>query len=483
MAGKVKKNFVYNLAYQILVVILPLITTPYISRVLGTEGVGIFGFTRSILSYFVLFGTLGVALYGRREIAYRQNDKKSRSEVFWQITIIKVITVSIAMFIYYFVCARSGEYSLYYKILAFELLAHMLDVTWYFQGLEQFKTIAIRNIIVKLAFVALIFLLVKTPDDLWLYFVLFVGSLILSNLPFLFMLPKTVGKVKINFVDTTKHIIPILALFLPQVMSEVYTVLDKTMLGFLIEDMNEVGIYEQSQKIEKFSLSIVTALAPVMSARIASLYSEKKKDEIKEKMSKSFHFIWFLSVPIAFGIAGVTANLVPWFLGNEFLGAIPVMQIGVILILAIALSTTIGQQYLIPTGRQKVFTWSVFAGAITNFTLNLILIPNFKAVGAIIASVLAECAVVGVQLYAIKKVIPIREIFRTSGKALISGTLMLVSVVILGNFLPATIAGTLVQIVVGALVYVGAMTVLRDSMMIESWGMVKDTLNKVLHKN
>jgi len=481
--NKIKKNFIYNLAYQILVVLLPLITTPYVSRVLGSEGVGIFGFTNSVNSYFVLFAVLGTALYGTREIAYRQDNKHARSETFWHINIVRWIATSVSLLIYYFICMRTGEYSFYYAIFAIQIIANAFDVSWYFQGLEMFKTITIRNTIVKLTFIALTFMFIKTPEDLGLYIALFCGSSLISNLSLWVLIPKTIEKVKITKAGLKKHVWPIFVMFLPQAMTEVYAVLDKTMLGILVKDMNEVGIYEQSQKLEKFSLSVVTALSPVMASRIANLHSKNDKGEIKTKLKKSLHFVWLISAPVAFGIAGITANLIPWFLGEQFLNAIPVMQIGTLLIFAIALSNAIGHQYLIPTGSQRFFTLSIFAGAVTNLTLNFILIPNYRAIGAIIASVLAEFAVTGVQLYALKKsVMPIREVFRPALKCLICGVLMFIVVVMVGKILPETAIGTFVQIAVGGLVYVGLMTLLRDAMMMEIWTTVESFTKKLFRK-
>lgn len=482
MSGKIKKNYLYNLAYQILVVLLPLITTPYISHVLGSNGVGIFGFTYSVLSYFILVSMLGVMLYGRREIAYRQNDAIARSKAFWEINIIRWVTTFVAAIIYYFVCMTSDDLGIYYKIFTLEFIAGVFDISWYFQGIEQFKTLAIRNIIIKLIFVALIFIFIKTPDDLGLYIAFFGGSALLSNLSVWLLLPKTLKKVKITFKETKKHIKPILVLFLPQAMAEIYAILDKTMLGILIKDMDEVGIYEQSQKLEKFSLSVVTALSPVMASRVANLYSEEKGGEIKEKLKKSFHFIWALSTPIALGIVGIASTLVPWFLGPDFLGAIPIMQIGALLIFAIALSNVTGHQYLVPTKKQNLFTLSIAIGMLTNIIGNLILIPPFHAVGAIISSVSAECAVAIVQLHFIKKAVPIREIFKPAVKSLISGGIMCGVVLLLGLVVPKTVSGTFVQIVVGGIVYVAAMTILKDEIVLETWGTIGKMLKKLSPK-
>mgnify|MGYP000445933840 FL=1 len=170
MAKKsITKNYIYNVAYQILITILPLITTPYVSRVLNAEAIGIYSYTISITTYFILFGSLGVALYGQREIAYYQTDKMKRSKIFWEINILRFVTMTIAMVIYYFIYVRQGEYKIYYEILLIELLANCLDISWFFRGIEEFKKTVIRNSIVKLIFAVCIFIFVKSPNDLIKY--------------------------------------------------------------------------------------------------------------------------------------------------------------------------------------------------------------------------------------------------------------------------------------------------------------------------
>ena len=158
----VTKNYIYNLVYQILVIVLPLITTPYISGVLGAEKIGIYNFTTSIATYFILFGSLGVAMYAQREIAYVQDDVKKRSKLFWEIFFFRCITMTISIIVFYFTYASHGEYQLYYKILIIQLLANVLDISWFFQGLEEFKKTVTRNLLVKILSVISIFIFVKT---------------------------------------------------------------------------------------------------------------------------------------------------------------------------------------------------------------------------------------------------------------------------------------------------------------------------------
>lgn len=222
MKKSITKNYIYNLAYQILVIIIPIITTPYVSRVLGAESIGIYSYTLSIATYFILFGSLGIALYGQREIAYKQDNKKEYSKTFWEIVILRFITMSIATITFYFAFVfRKNEYSTYYGILLLELIGNAFEIGWFFQGLEDFKKTVTRNLVVKLISVISIFVFVKSKNDLAKYFVIYVLSTLLGNASLWLYLPKTLEQVKINELNIVKHIKPTISLFIPQVATQI----------------------------------------------------------------------------------------------------------------------------------------------------------------------------------------------------------------------------------------------------------------------
>jgi len=208
MANKsIAKNYIYNLIYQILAMIIPIITTPYLSRVLGAEKIGIYSFTFSILSYFVLFGCLGIALYGQREIATVQDDVKRRSKVFWELFYLKLIMICISFAIFAIINFNNDIYGIYYKILTIELFANAIDITWFYQGIEDFKKITIRNAIVRIASVILIFIFVKNENDLIKYFLINGISNFISYLVLWLNIKKFTVKTKLkelNIVRTFK---------------------------------------------------------------------------------------------------------------------------------------------------------------------------------------------------------------------------------------------------------------------------------------
>lgn len=468
MNKSITKNYIYNLLYQMLVLILPLITTPYISRVLGAENIGIYSYTISISAFFILFGSLGVALYGQREIAYLQEDKKNRSKVFFEIIIFRCIIMCISLTIFYITCViGNNEYKLYYKILILEIIANILDVSWLFQGLEEFKKTVGRNTLVKLISVICTFTLVKTKNDLIIYFIIYVFSILIGNLSLWLYIPKYIQKVKIKELDVWKHLKPTISLFIPQIAIQVYTLLDKTMIGLIIADKSEVGYYEQANKIIKMLLTIITSLGTVMMPRIASTFVKGNKNKINNYMEKSFNMVFMLAFPLIFGIIAVSDEFVPIFFGNGYEKVIVLMKILCPIILLIGLSNVTGTQYLLPTKRQKEYSISVVCGSIINLVMNSILIWKLGAFGASIGTVLAEITVTCVQIFYTKREFKWKEIIKISKNYIISSVVMFVICLIIGNIIVNNVLSLLVQCLMGALVYGIMLLLLKDKFVFE----------------
>lgn len=468
MARKsITKNYIYNLIYQIMVLILPLITTPYISRVLGAENIGIYSYTLSISAYFILFGSLGIALYGQREIAYNQENKKKYSKILYEIVILRFITMVISMAIFYFVFVNGKQYQMYYKILLLELLANSLDISWFFQGLEEFKKTILRNIVVKLISIICIFVFVKTSYDLKKYFMIYVLSILIGNLSLWAYLPKYIEKINYKTLNIFKHIKPTIGLFIPQIAIQVYTVLDKTMIGAIISNKAEVGFYEQSQKIIKILLTVVTALGTVMVPRMANVYIKKEKGQMTNYMKKSFCFMYLLAFPIIFGMISISDEFVPIFFGPGYDRVSMLMKIISPIILMIGMSNVIGTQYLLPTKRQREYTISVVLGAIINFVMNFILIGRYGAVGASIGTVIAETMVTVVQMYYIRNDFNIKKIVNAAKKYFIASICMFVYCCIIGYIVKSGIQSLVIKILGGMIVYFVMLFILKDDFIYE----------------
>ena len=470
------KNYVYNLMYQVLVLILPLITAPYISRVLGAESIGIYSYTIAITTYFITFGSLGVALYGQRETAYVQNDKEKYSKVFWEIVLFRLITLSISMIIFYFIFVyMNSSYQIYYRVLLLEIVGNILDISWFFRGLEEFKKTVVRNMIVKIISVMSIFLFVKSKNDLIIYFFIYVLSILIGNLSLWLYLPKFLTKVKLKSLNLFKHLKPTIALFIPQIAIQVYTLLDKTMIGSIITDKHEVGYYDQGQKIIKMLLTIITSLGTVMMPRIASTFAQGDKEKIKKYMSKSFNMVFLTSFPIIFGILSVSKVFVPIFFGKGYDRVILLMNVISPILLFIGLSNVTGTQYLLPTKRQREYTLSVICGALINFIMNILLIPKYGALGASIGTVIAEFTVAIVQVYYVRKDFDLKLIIKNSFNYIIASIIMFISCMILRQLISSNFISIVLQVIVGTIIYGIMLLILKDDF-------TKELLNKVLFK-
>ena len=471
------KNFIYNLAYQILILIIPLVSTPYISRVLGAENIGIFSFTLSIATYFVLFGTLGTSTYGQREIAYVADDKAKYSKTFWEIFLLKLGTMTFSLFTFFlFFVLGNNNYSYYYAILTIEIVGNLLDISWFFQGLEEFKKTVLRNAIIRLIAFALLFVLVKTPEDLPFYFAIHVAATFFGNLSLWLYLPKFLQKVDFKALKPLNHLKNTIVLFIPQIAIQVYTVLDKTMIGAIITDKSEVGYYEQSQKLVKVLLAVVTALGVVMASRIAKYYIAGKKKETERAMMKSFRVVFLLGFPIMAGLMVTAPTFSPLFYGEGY-DAVPLLlRIISPIIIFIGMSNVVGIQYLLPTKHQTEFTASVISGAVVNFIANLLLIPHFGAVGASIGTIIAEFTTTATQLYFVRKELKIRAIVKSSFTYILASLVMVGACLFVGGFIEAATPRLFTQITVGALIYAISLLILRDQLILEMFSKLKSKL-------
>lgn len=466
----VTKNYLYNLIYQILLIIIPIITTPYVSRVLGADGVGKFSFSNSIASYFVIFASLGFGYYAQREIAKYQDNKKKQSEIFWEIIIVRFVSVSTALIVYFAAIVLGvfkEEYTLLMIILSINILAVAFDISFLFAGNEDFSKTVLTNTVVRILNVIAIFVFVKDRNDLWKYVLITVLTVLTANASLSVYAKNFLCKIEIKSLRPIRHIKPAVILFLPTIAASVYAYLDKTMIGVITGSDFENGFYEQAEKIVKMVMTVVTSLGTVMIPRNSNAFERKDMEAIRRNIYRSVRFVLFLGIPMMIGLIAVSDNIVPWFLGNGYYKSANIMKILSVLVLAIGLNNVFGLQYLIPAGEDKKFTISVTCGAITNFLLNLVLIRLFKSYGAAIATIVAEIAVAVIMFCFIRKNISLREILKSSIKYLISGIIMFVPCFMLGRILAPSIINTFIIVFTGVVVYLICLILLKDGFFFE----------------
>ncbi|MGG7142775.1 oligosaccharide flippase family protein [Clostridium nigeriense] len=458
---QILKNFLYNLSYQILVLILPLITVPYVSNVLGAKGVGDYAFTYANTQYFILFGMVGITLYGNRQIAYVRDNKEKLKNTFYSIYLVQLITMSISsvLFLIFAFTFSDNLYRSLYLVQGINLLASLIDISWLLMGLEQFKKTVVRNTLVKLLSLASIFIFVKSIDDLVKYTMILALANFLGNLTFWFYIPNIIGFKNIKLGRLSYHIKESIALFIPQIAIQVYILLSKTLLG-VFTDTIQVGYYENSQKLVNIALTVATAIGTVMMPKIANTVATGDMDKVKYYIKNSFFFMNLISIPLTFGLLGIAKELSPWFFGKEFEGIETLVIISSITILAISWSNVFGTQLLVPLNKTKEFTLSVTAGAIVNLCLNLIILKSMGSVGACITTVLAEITVTATQMYILRKVLNLKEMLKSVFIFFPSAIIMFIVVRFIGMYMGAKIITTIVQVSIGGILYLATIFIL-----------------------
>ena len=448
---KVLKNYAYNLSYQLLVIILPIVTTPYVTRVFNSNDLGTYGYFNSIVTYFILLATLGVANYGTKEISSHRKDIRKN---FWGIYTLQFGATCLSILLYIILCfAFPFMQNPVAYILGLSLLSKGMDISWLFQGLEDFRKITVRNITVKLVGVVSIFLFVKSPGDLYLYVSLLTVFELLGQLSMWFPAREFIDKPHLDLCYAKQHLKPVILLFLPQIAISLYVTLDRTMLGALAST-TDVGIYDQALKLVNILLTLVTSLGSVMLPRVSNLLSTGDKKSVNRMNQLSFLIYNLVIFPTIAGMLIINNDFVKFFLGNDFQEAKYAIAIMIFRMFFIGWTNIMGIQILIPHNKNKEFLTSTTVPAIISVGLNLLLLPEFGYIGAAIVSVLTEVFVWVIQLYFTRKYLKDVPIFKSTVKIFSASILMYVALSFLKSILTFTpIVNVVVCAIVGAILY------------------------------
>lgn len=451
-----KQNYLYNLTFQIISIALPFITAPYTSRVLGAEGIGQFSFSTSLITYFQLLSILGLSMYGQREVAYHQDNIEQRSRIFFNVQIFKAILFLIVMLLYIiFVHLCMNDDTIYY-IQGLTLFATFFDISWFFQGLEDFKKIIIRNVLVRLLGVICIFTFIHTKNDLLLYVFLMIFINVIGNLSLWIYLPSYIKK-PIN-IRPFENFRVIIELFLPLIAIQVYQVLDKTMIGFMTSSPSENGYYDRATQLTSLSLAIITSLGTVLIPKMSRMYAEKRSSEFEFIAQKAFQYVIYSSTFICAILIGVSTYFVLFFFGEEFSKTALLLKYYSLIIIIIPLSNIAGSAILTPTKQHNKGTIAVIIGAIVNFTLNCFLIPRYLSLGAAVSTIVAECLVTIVHLYFIRDYLPLKPVIFYFIQHSIVGLAVSIVMICFGIFLYGTLAANslftcIILVLIGSFIY------------------------------
>ena len=483
MARNIKVNYIYNTAYQILTLITPFVTTPYLSRIFKADGIGRISFVNSMVQYFIVFAALGINAYGCREMSYLQDDRAARSRLFWNLEIFAIMNVSVWLIIFLVLTyIYADENYIMYLILGVNITNAAYNVSWVFVGMEDFKPLALRSMIVRIVNIALIFVFVKSIDDIPIYLLMGVSFPVLGFIVLYFRLPEYIDPPDFKNIRPFNGLKTIIALFLPSIAVEVYTVLDKTMLGLFTAASFENGYYESAMKIAKMSMAIVLSMSNVMVPRMGYLFGKNDKQTAHEYMYHSLRFVWFMGIPVCLGLIGISDNFVPWFFGDGYIRVAGLLKITSFIVLAIGFNNATGIQYLIPAKMQTAFTLTLTLGATVNFCMNLVFIPLFGSYGAAGASVVAESVIALSQLYVLRKELSFRRIVSLCWNYVIAGIVMLSALVFISKKLAPSPVHTFTMILSGALIYFCVLVVLRDKFFTENAYQFLESIKQKFHR-
>ena len=418
---KVLKNFIYNFLYKVLTIILPFITVPYVTRIFSPNIMGSYNYTASITTYFTMFGMLGIVTYGSNQIAkVSHRGKQEISYTFSSIYYFQLLTTGIATLCYLlYILLFPGQYQQYFLVQIFSLLSIMLDISWLFQGIEDFKNIVIRNTFVKMLGVVCIFLFIKSPSDIYLYILMMSLSSMISQGFMWFNVKNYVSLVKVSIQEVLSNFRPTLSFFLPQVSITIYNTLDRIILGSL-SSVFDVGIYTQAVNINSILISLVATLSAVLLPRMTNLYAQGKHEEVQRVMSSSMLFNSIITFPTVFGMLLVSQEFVHLFLGRQYAESYVAINIVVFALIPIAFSEIVGRQTLIPTDNVKLFTASVMSGAVVSIVLNMLAIPLFGYRGAAVTLVVVETVVCVLMTYFARKYLDIVDLLKIATKPLVA---------------------------------------------------------------
>lgn len=476
----IKKNFIFNLINTVSALLFPLITFPYATRVLFADGIGQVQLYQSIINYIVLLTSIGIPLYGIREIARVREDKKELSKTTIELVLLSVILCVIGYVIVFLLCCTVGKIQdniPLFLILSSSILITGIGCPWFYSGIEEFKYITILGIIVKTVCAVFLFCFVKSREDLLLYGVYTVLGSIGNYLVNFIRLRKYISFKEIDFkkLRIWRHVKPAIAVFLFNIITSIYINLDSVMLGFLSNN-TAVGLYTGASKISHILVIIVTSIGAVLLPRSSNLIKNGEMDKFYDLTTKSYNFILMIAFPILWGVIILAPSIIMLFCGADFAPSILTLRIISPIIVFIGISNLLGIQMLYPLGKIKLVTLSTGIGALVNMSLNLLLIPEFAENGAAIATVMAELSVTITQIIIVKKLMKFSLFNKTIAVYFISSLLMGSLCYCMIPLLNGNVLKVVIIPLIGAITYALLMVLFRDELTMSLWAQAKDKL-------
>lgn len=415
------KNYFYNLLLTLANLLFPVLSFPYVSRVLGPEGIGQVQFVFSFAQYFALIASLGIPVYGMQQIAKHKDDFTGRSKVFSELIAIYLLS-TLCLFLLYIgvICTIpyfSPDLEMYLAASAMVLLGFSY-IDWLFTGMEEFQSIAIRAVLFKIIGLALLYFFVRDREDFRIYLYIMMFSFLGNNILSFFLVR---GKVKLIFsgLQLKQHIVPLFFILGTSLASSMYTDMDTVLLGFLSNDRT-VGLYTAAVKLSKITIPFVTSMTVILMPKVSKSFADRDLDQVQESIHQAFSFLMFFAVPMCLGLALLAPEFIALFSGNEFLPATNSMRLLSLLPVIIGVGHFFLYMILVPAGKNREMFFCVLGGVLMSLLLNILLIPSLQEVGSSIANVCAEVAVTVLYVYFIRQYFSFKYDWALLFKALLS---------------------------------------------------------------
>ena len=451
MAKSIKANYLFNLINSASQLLFPLITFPYASRIMMADGIGQVNFFQSIISYISLFTCLGIPMYAIREVAKVRDNPEKMTRITVEILLLHAFLTLLGYMAVAVICLTVTKVQTdipLFLLLSATIFFTAIGCEWFYQGIEDFKYVAIRGMVVKTISVILLFLLVKSKEDILWYGAYSVLGVLGGNI--------------FNFVRLRKYLHKDMIEFTFNVIVSIYLQLNNVLLGFM-KDAEAVGYFTAATKILVITMSLSSSLGAVIMPRTSNLIAENKMDEFKVLIQKSYDFILALATPLTVGLIFTSPSVILLLSGESFAPAILTSQIVALNILMVGISGVMGLQVLYPMGRINIVILCTFIGAVVNVVLNVLLIPVYGHNGTAVAYMLAEVAVTVSMFIVGRRYIPIQffkkqHFHYIGGGIVMGGFLYFISLLGLSN-----IYTLITMICVGIMVYIIVLLWLKDS--------------------
>ena len=478
---KLKQNFIYQFSYQILAIIVPLITTPYVSRVLHPEGIGDYAYTFTVVYYFFIACMLGFDTHGQRLVAQALGDRERRSRAFSEVATLQAGVTLLGSVVYILYTVLSAErLRLITAVQFFYLASAAINVIWLFEGVEEFRSVALRNIAVQIVSCVLIFTLVKEETDLWKYTAIMAGSAFAGNLLFLATAGRHVDYRLPRFRNTIAHLKPALLLFVPQIGITVFMQMDKLMLGWW-STSRQLGYYQNAEKVVSIPVALILTVGTVIMPRIITLRAEKRMEEVRKYNSFAFDLLMVIGIGCTFGLTGIAHVFTPWYFGEEFRESADILSILSAQVAFMTWENVLQKQYLVPFEKDAVVIRAMTFAAGINVVLNTLLIPGYGSVGAIIGSLVAHLFICCYEGVILRRELPIRRYLGVTLALGAAGAVMCAAVRMLSRCLTAVnpFFQLVILIAAGGLLYLAMAAAILRWMHSDVMGSLGETVKRI----